>query len=139
MPKQYTPNYHVDIETGCWIWAQRVGRDGYGRTWSKGRETYAHILMWEGSNGPVPSGMELDHCCPHGPNRSCVNPAHLEPVLHRVNVRRGKSTKLNADQVKEIRALYPTVHKAELARRYGVTPTQVANIIHFRSWAIMDE
>lgn len=34
----------------------------------------------------VPYGKELDHVCRV---RACVNPAHLEPVTHIENVRRG--------------------------------------------------
>jgi hypothetical protein len=46
----------------------------------------AHRLVYEELVGPIPEGMELDHLCR---NTSCVNPAHLEPVPHRVNVLRG--------------------------------------------------
>ena len=46
----------------------------------------AHRLTYQWAKGPIPAGMELDHLCR---NRRCVNPAHLEPVTHRENVRRG--------------------------------------------------
>ena len=36
--------------------------------------------------GPILAGLELDHLCR---NHTCVNPSHLEPVTHKVNVLRG--------------------------------------------------
>jgi hypothetical protein len=46
---------------------------------------YAHRVAWELEHGPVPDGLTLDHrCCV----RHCVNPAHLEPVSHKVNCQR---------------------------------------------------
>lgn len=38
--------------------------------------------------GPIPEGLSLDHLCRHP---WCVNPAHLDPVEHAENVRRGAS------------------------------------------------
>lgn len=59
---------------------------GYGKIGIKNDVVLAHKLMWEFVNGPVPEGLELDHLCR---NHSCVNPDHLEPVTHKVNVLRG--------------------------------------------------
>ena len=47
----------------------------------------AHRVSWELLVGPIPEGLELDHLCR---NHGCVNPDHLEPVTHAVNVRRGR-------------------------------------------------
>lgn len=44
--------------------------------------------MYEGLVGPIPDGFTLDHLCR---NTSCANPAHLEPVTHEENVKRGRS------------------------------------------------
>lgn len=71
----------VTHEGECWTVPVAAGsRYGYvcGRT--------AHRVVYETVVGPVPEGLELDHLCR---NRGCVNPAHLEPVTHQENMRRG--------------------------------------------------
>lgn len=74
---------------GCWLWTGAL-RGGYGRfaRRSDGRQVWyqAHRSPYEEIHGPVPGGLPLDHICR---NKACVNPDHLEPVGHVVNVRRG--------------------------------------------------
>lgn len=71
----------------CWLWTSTLRR-GYGRFWiAPGRFVPAHRFAYELLVGPIPEGLELDHLCR---NPACVNPAHLDPVTHRENVRRGK-------------------------------------------------
>jgi hypothetical protein len=53
-----------------------------------GAQRLAHRLVYEKLVGPIPDGVELDHVCRR---RLCVNPAHLDPVTHRINVLRGTS------------------------------------------------
>lgn len=69
--------------SGCWIWMGGLNDAGYGRIHGNSR---AHRFAYELFVGPIPSGLELDHKCRV---RCCVNPHHLEPVPHRVNVLRG--------------------------------------------------
>jgi hypothetical protein len=69
--------------SGCWLW--RVG-DGYAQFYFEGRVQPAHRVAYELVVGPIPDGLELDHLCRNHP---CVNPAHMEPVTHQVNVLRG--------------------------------------------------
>lgn len=76
----------------CWIWAGAVGKKGYGQHYQGehaqprliGAHRYAYMLLV----GPIPGGTELDHLCRV---TTCVNPAHLEAVPHRINVLRGES------------------------------------------------
>ncbi len=71
----------------CWLWDGTIDRrSGYGRFQLDGRAIYAHRFSYELLGHVVPDGLFLDHLCRV---RNCVNPAHLEPVTPRENVRRG--------------------------------------------------
>lgn len=75
--------------TGCWIWGGNWDRFGYGRTsinCGHSRFKFAHRVAYELLVGPIPNNLPLDHKCRV---HCCVNPAHLEPVTHKENVRRG--------------------------------------------------
>lgn len=76
----------VDKSGECWIWTRHIDSDGYGISSFGGRNQKAHRIAWEMANGPIPTGLTLDHLCRV---RSCVNPAHLEPVPVVENVMRG--------------------------------------------------
>jgi hypothetical protein len=69
----------------CWLWQAGQSTGGYGQFWDGG-DVAAHRASYEHHVGPIPVGLTLDHLCRV---RSCVNPAHLEPVSNRVNVLRG--------------------------------------------------
>ncbi len=76
-------------EAPCWTWTGKVSKDGYGYY----RDMPAHQLVYEQMSGPVlDDSLELDHLCR---NRSCVNPAHLEPVTHPENCRRSSAGEVN--------------------------------------------
>lgn len=84
-------NCHVEPMTGCWLWLGHLLRSGYGQFYLRGRKTTAHRASYELFVGPVPAGMEIDHVRARGcATRACANPAHLEPVTHLENVRRGE-------------------------------------------------
>ena len=77
--------FRID-ESGCWMWTSRLDGSGYGKMKLDGKEWGAHRLIYEELIEPIPEGLELDHLCR---NHACVNPAHLEPVTHIENCRRG--------------------------------------------------
>ena len=65
----------------CWLWRGHVKPTGYGQFYGQP----AHRRVYEAIIGPIPAGLHLDHLCEV---LVCVNPAHLEPVTHRENMRR---------------------------------------------------
>lgn len=95
LPARLFDKIMPEPNTGCWLWVGALKSDGYGSVWEGARRTVgAHRLVYELLRGPIPVGLSLDHLC-RVP--SCVNPDHLEPVTHRVNVLRGASLQaLNA-------------------------------------------
>lgn len=73
---------------GCELATGRLDKDGYAYHGT----TRAHIAAWVKANGPVPSGMQIDHACRR---RSCSALHHLEAVTKRENQLR-KSFKYRA-------------------------------------------
>lgn len=72
--------------SGCWLWIGAVDGHGYGQVTVNGKQRRAHRVVFAYLVGEAPDGTELDHKCRV---RCCVNPLHLEPVSHQVNVLRG--------------------------------------------------
>lgn len=78
----------VNKTTTCWLWTGKLTDRGYGRTSFRRRLQFIHRIAYVLLVGPIPEGHELDHLCRV---RNCVNPAHLEPVVHRINSLRSHS------------------------------------------------
>ena len=73
----------------CYEWQGYKTNLGYGQLGTAkklGKNLYAHRIVWEAVNGPIPEGLSLDHLCR---NPSCISPHHLEPVTHKENCLRG--------------------------------------------------
>lgn len=80
----------VNKTEGCWLWTGARNDKGYGQLFKskrsgRGEKYCAHRLAYELLVGPIPDEMELDHLCR---TPACVNPKHLEPVTHSVNLSR---------------------------------------------------
>jgi hypothetical protein len=127
-PKPYEPR-DCGYETPCWVWQWGKKETGHGQSRINGKHVSAHRMMWEQVHGPVPDGLELDHLCR---NPSCVNPEHLEPVTHAVNMQRGSNARLTVYQVREIRVSAES--GPALAQRFGVGTSTVYAIRNGKSW-----
>lgn len=74
----------IDPKTGCWNWTGRLNRNGYGQVYMNGQYQMVHRVVYRKFRGNI-GDKELDHiCC----NRRCCNPAHLEPVTTKENLKR---------------------------------------------------
>lgn len=81
---QYIENNSMPVtETGCWLWMQYVGKNGYGQLSRGSKLHYLHRLSYEVHKGPIPMGMHILHSCDV---RSCVNPAHLAVGTNQDNI-----------------------------------------------------
>ncbi len=104
LPRRFWQKVRV-LDNGCWEWTA-ARTTGYGSfrvgslTDGTRRQTPAHRWAYEHLVGPIHEGLECDHLCHNGtgcpggsscPHRACVNPAHIEPVTHRVNLLRGNT------------------------------------------------
>ena len=68
-----------------WLWQGCQNNKRRGSFSYYGHVIGAHKVAWLMLRGPVPGGLELDHLCR---TPLCVNPDHLEPVTHKVNLQR---------------------------------------------------
>lgn len=114
---------------GCWEWQRSTNGVGYGKLMVDGHFVLAHRHYYERLVGPIPEGLHLDHLCRNPP---CCNPAHLEPVTHRENIRRGDAAKLTVGAARFIKASDES--NRVLARRFGVSPTAVGAVRNGESW-----
>lgn len=79
--QQFTP----EPNSGCWLWVGALIPGGYGAIGNGGRTFMAHRVSYQLFVGSIPDGLHLDHKCRV---KSCVNPAHLEPVTAKENAQR---------------------------------------------------
>jgi hypothetical protein len=133
----------------CWEWQAGQYRCGYGclRVDSKRSMVGAHRVSWLLHFGPIPDRVKVCHHCD---NRLCVNPAHLFLGTQADNVRdmvekqrgpdrhgeRNGRAKLTAGDVRFIRSSADS--GVQLARRFGVTRTQISAIRKRQTWRHID-
>jgi len=72
----------------CLIYTGGKSDNGYGQFRYNERNGYAHRYAWERVNGPIPSGLTIDHLCRV---RACVRVEHLEVVDAITNYQRAVS------------------------------------------------
>jgi len=81
----WTARTRFDAETGCVRWTGFVCKDGYARTWWRGKGgVLIHRIAYEQVHGPFNASLKVCHSC-DTPN--CVNPAHLFLGTQKDNLR----------------------------------------------------
>lgn len=133
-------------ENGCIVWIGPAhDAMGYGRIRIGRRMVYIHRAAWEAARGPVPDGAVVRHTCDNPP---CINVDHLTLGTQAENVadmftrgrvdrhgERNNSARLTTTQVAQIRARRTGGEtQRALAREFGVSESQISNIIRNRHW-----
>jgi len=138
-------------EGECWEWQGTIHHSGYGHMQVDGVQKSAHIWAYIVANGPVPPGQMVLHSCD---NRRCVNPNHLRLGSHQDNMddkverdrcarllgELGPSRKITESEAVEIIQRYATesISSAALGKDYGISPSQVQNIVNGKRWPHLD-
>lgn len=139
----------------CWEWIGGRFADGlrYGQFRVGPFKVKAHRAAFFLTVGEIPSGMRVLHRCD---NPICCNSrrchwlgtdadnardrnekGRTKPGVNFPDRsgRNNAAAKLTAATVAEIRALAGQQSRRSLADQFGVSPSQIGNIIHGRSWA----
>ena len=130
-------------ESGCWLWLLSRDPCGYGKAFMGKREVGAHRASFMAFNGDIDGTTHVLHKCD---TPSCVNPSHLFPGSHRMNiddkVRKGRCSRLagethpNAKLSRDsVLAIFGSRDKSgSLAKRYGVQRGTVWKIRAGKKW-----
>lgn len=102
---------YVQKTDDCWDWTGAKDSTGYGRfAWGDDdlgkncKTKAAHIFSYLHFKGEYDRNLVIDHICN---NTTCVNPDHLRPLTHCMNLLRGHLLRAVADgtSLNEIMAL----------------------------------
>ena len=135
---------HVDVRGAeeCWPWKRARTGKGYGRFSAEHRLHTASRVAYEITHEPL-GAAEARHTCDNPP---CCNPAHLVAGSHAQNMadmaqrERSPRRRLTGAQVIEIRARRDAGDRlAVLAADFGVTPSNVSQIVRRRTWKHLGE
>lgn len=153
MKVSVTKSFKVN-DVPCREWhGHRNGVSGHGQRWDASQQKVrgAHVMAWEEANGrSVEPGEIVRHRCDNPPcieethlvigtfkdNRDDLVERHPERVVlpPRLCGEDHPNHKLTDLQVRELRASFTGARgeKASLARAYGISKTQVTNILRKR-------
>jgi len=143
-------NKYADPSTGQ-VYSARlnpvgtVGPDGYVRVgkWMPGAEQYAHRIVWEAVNGPIPEGKQIDHEDAVRSNNRIRNLQVVTPAENALlAIRRGHAPTgqercnavLSEALVRQIRATAGKKANAAWAREIGCDPATVRQAREGLTW-----
>ncbi len=143
---------YVEKTDGCWIWRGSVCalRGGYGQINIRGKVLKTHRVAYALEIAEVPDGLFVCHHCD---NPICVRPSHLFVGTCADNVndawKKGRlplpkdapigeshhSAKLSSADVIDAREAHKKGSRNnDLAKKYGVTPTAMSNLLRGKTW-----
>jgi len=120
MNERYITGFWAKVARGapdeCWPWQGYTGPSGHGRTTLLGICTLASKKAWVLTNGPILSGLCVNHKCD---NPLCCNPAHMYLGTRADNMidRWGKTN---------------SEHRGERKRAHVLTQDQVTELYQMR-------
>lgn len=145
--------YIPEPNTGCWLWAGRMDKDGYGLRGTRDSTGHyhtfrAHRLMWQFEHGDVQL-KRSELVCHRCDTPACVNPAHLFVGTagdnNRDRTRKGRTARnrgvlngwaqLTEAQVRDIKCDVTDAPQRELANRFGVSQTTISRVRSGKTWA----
>lgn len=133
-----------DPSSGCLIWTAYRNKHGYGRFYWRGRRCSAHRWIFERMYGYLPDAVmhrcdtpacvDWESCLT--PGTQAMNLADMAAKGKRKGERSAQAVLTDA-AVLDIRASYAEglVTQQMLADLYGVTPSQVSNVVTRKSWS----
>lgn len=134
----------------CLIWPYARSRNGYGNMKYGDRNVVVSRLVCEIANGHAPSPEHhAAHSCGRG-HEGCVSPRHIawkdpvennrDKILHGTHLRgeRQNGAKLTVGTVREIRELASDMSQRGIARKFGLTPQHVNDVVLRKSWGWLE-
>lgn len=117
----------------------------YDASRKKVGQVFAHRVVWEYVNGPIPDGMQINHCNGLKTDNRLRNLRLVTPSenmqhafatgLHNMRGSRNNHSKLTEQDVLDIRAAMAAGEKrAVVAARYGVGERHISGIRNGHTW-----
>lgn len=108
----------IEIDGDCWKFTGAQNSRGYGSvTNGRGGTMLAHRLAYEAAVGKIPTGLTIDHLCMV---KTCLNPAHMEPVTRSENTRRKLAAQTHCKRGHELSGANLRTQKRATGRTFRI-------------------